>query len=97
MSDLPSQYAEDIETQILNLPDPRDIMPGSSTTIWALNHVAGQQELRPRDPSAMLPLSPQLKDVLDKFKQDFQAANLPENKSKKTRVPLWGTIGTTLF
>ena len=29
MSDLPSQYTEDIETfrQILNLPDPRDTMP----------------------------------------------------------------------
>ena len=74
--------------QILNLPDPRDIMPRSSTTVWALNDVAGQQELRPRGPSAMLPLSPQLKDVFDKFKQDFQATNLPENKSIKSLVPL---------
>ena len=39
MSDLPSQYAEHIETfgQILNLPDPRDTMPRSSTTILALD------------------------------------------------------------
>ena len=60
MSDLPSQYTGDIETfrQILNLPDPRDSMPSSSTTVWALNDVAGQQEFRPRAPSAMLPLSP---------------------------------------
>ena len=47
MSDLPSQYIEDIETfrQILKLPDPRDSMPRSSTTGWFLNEVAGQQEL----------------------------------------------------
>ena len=47
MTDLPSQYAEDIETfrQILNLPDPRDTMPRSSTTIWALDDEKGQQEL----------------------------------------------------
>ena len=45
----------------------------------------------------MLPLSPQLKYVFDKFKQDFQAANSPENKSIKPLVPLGGTIGTTLF
>ena len=39
MSDLPSQYTEDIETfrQILNLPDPRDSMLRSSTTMWVLN------------------------------------------------------------
>ena len=63
MSDLPSQYTEDIETfkQILNLPDPRDCMPTFCTKVWALNDVAGQQELRPRGPSAVLPLSPPLK------------------------------------
>ena len=82
MSDLASQYTKDIETfsQILNLPDPRDSMPRSSTTVGALNDVTGQQELRPRDPSAMLPLSPQLKDAFDKFEQDFQSSNLPEDK-----------------
>ena len=60
MSDLPSQYAEDIETfrHILNLPDPRDTMPRSSTTILDLDVEKAQQELRPRGPSAMLPLSP---------------------------------------
>ena len=44
--------------QILNLPVPRDNMPWSSTTVWVLNDVAGQQELGPKGPSAMLPLSP---------------------------------------
>ena len=39
----------------------------------------------------MLPFSPQLKDVFDKFKQDFQAANLPEIKSIKPLIPLRGT------
>ena len=48
--------------------------------IWPLNDVADQQELRPRGPSSMLSLIPQLKDVFDKFEQDFQAANLPEGK-----------------
>ena len=62
----------------MNLPDPRDSMPRSSTIVWALNDVAGQQELRPRGPSAMLPLSAKLKDAFDKFEQDFQAATLPE-------------------
>ena len=65
MSYLPSQYAEEIETfrHILNLPDPRDTMPRSSTTILGLDDEKGQQELRPRGPSAMLPLSPYLKDA----------------------------------
>ena len=57
MSDLPSQYAEEIETfrHILNLPDPRDTIPRSSTTILGLDDEIGQQKLRPRGPSAMLP------------------------------------------
>ena len=82
MSDLPSQYMEDIDTfrQILKLSDPRDNMPMSSTRMWSLNDVASQQELRPKGPSAMLPVSPQLKEALDKFEQDFQAATLPEVK-----------------
>ena len=35
MSDLPSQYAEEVETfmQILDLPDPRETLPRSSTTV----------------------------------------------------------------
>ena len=79
MSDFPSQYTEDIVTfmQILKLPDPRDSMLRSSTTVWTLNNVAGQQELKPRDPSAMLPLSPQLKDAFDKFEQDFRLQIYP--------------------
>ena len=62
MFDLPSQYTEDSETfrQILKHPNPRDSMSRSCGTVWALNYVAGQQELRPRGRSAMLPLSPQL-------------------------------------
>ena len=45
-----------------------------------LDDIKGQQELRPRGPLAMLPLSPYLKDAFDKFEQDFQASNLPESK-----------------
>ena len=82
MSDLPCQYAEEIETfrHSLDLPDPRETMSRSSTSVLALDDVKGQQELRPRGPSAMLPLSPYLKDDFDKFLQDFQASNLPEGK-----------------
>ena len=82
MSDLPSQYAEEVETfrQILDLPDPRDTLPRSSTTVLSLNDEKGQQELRPRGPSAMLPLNPILKDALEKFEQDILASNIPEDK-----------------
>ena len=80
MSDLPSQYAEEVETfrQILDLRDPRETLPRSSTTVLALDDEKGQQELRPRGPSAMLPLNPILKDAFEKFEQDFLASNLPE-------------------
>ena len=65
MSDLPSQYTEEVETfrQILDLPDPRETLPRSSTTVLGLDDKKGQQELRPRGPSAMLPLNPILKDT----------------------------------
>ena len=86
MSDLSSQYTEGVETfrQILNLPDPKESIPRSSTTVWAVNDVEGQQELMSRGPSAMLPLSSQLKDAFDKFEQDFQASNLPKGKYIKS-------------
>ena len=57
--------------QVLNLPDPRDSIPVSSTTVWGLNKVTQQQELRPKGPPAMLPVSTILKEVLDKFEQDL--------------------------
>ena len=46
MSDLPSQHSEEIETfrHILNLPDHRETMPRSSTSILALDDEKGQQE-----------------------------------------------------
>ena len=82
MSDLPSQYAEEVETfrQILDLPDPRETLPRSSTTVLGLDNEKGQEELRPRGPSAMLPLNPILKDAFEKFEQNFLASNLPEGK-----------------
>ena len=85
LSDLPSQYAEEVETfrHILDLPDPRETMPRSSTTVLGLDDEEGQQELRPRGPSAMLPLNPFLKDAFEKFEQDFLASNLPEGKYMK--------------
>ena len=86
MSDLPSQYAEEVETfrHILDLPEPRETMPRSSTTVLGLGDEKGQQELRPRGPLAMLPLSPYLKDAFQKFEQDFLASTLPEGKYIKS-------------
>ena len=94
MSDLPSQYTGDIETfrQVVNLPDPRVSMPRSSTTVWTLNEVAGQQELKPRIPSALPHLSTILKEAFDKFEQDFQAANLQESKYINALLPLQSIV-----
>ena len=82
LSDIPSQYAEEVDTfrRILKLPDPRDSLPRSSTAVMGLDNEKGRQELRPRGPSSMLPLNSIIKDAFDKFDQDFQAANLPEVK-----------------
>ena len=66
--------------RILALPDPRESMPRSSTSVIGLDAEKGRQELRPRGPSSMLPLSSVIKDAFDKFEHDFQAANLPEGK-----------------
>ena len=46
MSDLPSQYAEEVETfrQILDLPDPRATLPRSCTTVIGTDDEKGQQE-----------------------------------------------------
>ena len=82
LSDVPSQYAEEVDTsrRILSLPDPRKSMPKSSTSVMGLDDEKGRQELKPRSPSSMLPLSSVIKDAFDKFEHDFQAANLPEGK-----------------
>ena len=82
MSNLPSEYAEEVETfrQILDLPDPWETLPRSSTTVLGLDDEKGQQELRPRGPSAMLPLNPILKDACEKFEQNILVSNLPEGK-----------------
>ena len=82
LSDVPSQYAEEVDTfrRILSLPEPRESMPKTSTSILGLDDEKGRQELRPRGPSSILPLSSVIKDAFDKFEHDFKAANLPEGK-----------------
>ena len=101
MADLPSQYAEEVETfrHMLDLPDPRETMPRSSTSVLGLDDQKGQQELRPRGPSAMLPLSSHIKDAFDKFEQDFLACNLPEGKYIKppTSTAKWYKLGQPCF
>ena len=85
LSDMPSQYAEEVDTfrRILSLLDPRESMPRSSTSVMGLDDEKGRQELRPRGPSSILPLSSVIKDAFDKFQHDFKAANLPEGKYVK--------------
>ena len=77
LSDIPSQYAEEVDTfrRILKLPVPRESLPRSSTAVMGLDGEKGRQELRPRGPSSMLALNSIIKDAFDKFDQDFQAAN----------------------
>ena len=59
----------------------------------------GQQELRPRGPSAILPLSSRIKDAFDKFEQDFLASNLPEGKYIKLppTTAKWYKVGQPCF
>ena len=85
LADVPSQYAEEVDTfrRILSLPDPRESMPMSSTSRMGLDDEKGRQELRPRGASFMLPLSSVIKGAFDKFDHDFKAANLPEGKCIK--------------
>ena len=54
LADVPSQYAEEVDTfrRILSLPDPRESMPRSSTSVMGLDDKKGRQELRPRSPSS---------------------------------------------
>ena len=60
MSDLPSQYAEEVETfrQILDLPDPMDTLPRFSTTVLGLDDEKGQQELKAKRPFCYAPFKP---------------------------------------
>ena len=101
LSDIPSQYAEEVDTfrRILKLPDPRESLPRSSTAVMGLDDEKGKQEFRPRGPSSMLPLNSIIKDAFDKFDQDFQAANLPEGKYIKAlpSTAKWYKVGQPCY
>ena len=101
LSDIPSQYSEEVDTfrRILSLPDPRDSMPRSSTSVLGLDDEKGRQELRPRGPSSILPLSSVIKDAFDKFQHDFKAANLSEGKYVKPppSTSKWYKVGQPIF
>ena len=55
LSDVPSQYAEEVDTFrcILSLPGPRESMPRSSTLVMGLDDEKGCRELRPRGPPSI--------------------------------------------
>ena len=95
LSDMPSQYAEEVDTfrRILSLPDPRESKPRSSTSVLGLDDEKGRQELRPRGPSSILPLSSVIKDAFDKFQHDFKAANLSEGNMSSLLLPLLSGTG----
>ena len=101
LSDIPSQYSEEVDTfrRILFLPDPKDSMPRSSTSVLGLDDEKGRQELRPRGPSSILPLSSVIKDAFDKFQHDFKAANLAEGKYVKPppSTSKWYKVGQPTF
>ena len=101
LSDIPSQYAEEVDTFgcILSLPDPRESMPSSSTSFMGLDDEKGHQELRTRGPSSILPLSSVIKDAFNKFQHDFKAANLPEGKYVKPppSTSKWYRVGQPCY
>ena len=101
LSDIPSQYSEEVDTfrHILPLPDPRESMPRSLTSALGLDDEKGRQELRPRGPSSILPLSSVIKDAFDKFQHDFKAANLSEGKYVKPppSTSKWYKVGQPTF
>ena len=74
-------------------------MPRSSTSVMGLDDEKGRQELRPRGPSSILPLSSVIKDALDKFQHDFKAANLPEGKYVKPppSTSMWYRVGQPCY
>ena len=74
-------------------------MPRSSTSVMGLDDEKGHQELRPRGPSSILPLSSVIKDAFDKFQHDFKAANLPEGKYVKPppSTSKWYRVGQPCF
>ena len=101
LSDIPSQYAEEVDTfrRILKLPDPRDSLPRSSTAVMGLDDEKVRQELRPRGPSSMMPLNSIITDTFDKFDHDFQAANLPDGKYIKapSSTAKWYKVGQPCY
>ena len=101
LSDIPSQYAEEVDTfrRILSLPNPRESMPRSSTSVMGLDDEKGRQELRPRGPSSILPLSSVIKDAFDKFQHDFKVAILPEGKYIKPppSTSKWYRVGQPCY
>ena len=76
VSDLPSQYTEDIETfkKVLNIPDLRDNMPVCSASVMVL---VQKQEFGPKLPSTFSAANPSIKEALEKFEQDFQECQPP--------------------
>ena len=81
----------------LSLKTPAKTVP--PTSVLGLDDEKGRQELRPRGPSSILPLSSVIKDAFDKFQHDFKAANLSEGKYVKPppSTSKWYKVGQPTF
>ena len=95
LSDIPSQYAEEVDTfrRILSLPDPRECMPRSSTSVMGLDDEKGRQELRPRGPSSILPLSSVIKGPLINFNMTLRLLIYPRVNTSSRPLPLLSGTG----
>ena len=78
---------------------PGKACPGLPLLFWAWTTKKGQQELRPRGPPSLLPLSSHIKDAFDKFEHDFLASNLPEGKYIKPPPSIlkWYKVGQPCY
>ena len=90
MSDLPSQYAEEVETfrQILVLPGPRDTLPRSPTTLLGLDDEKSIKYIKPTASTAKYYKvgQPCFEDKLQELNTDFSKSVSPQSPLGK--VPL---------
>ena len=83
LSDIPSQYAEEVDTfrRILKLPDPRESLPRSSTAVMGLDHEKGRQELRPRGPPCCLSIQSSRMPLINSIRTSRQQIYLRASTS----------------
>ena len=88
LSDIPSQYTEEVDTfrRILKLPDPRESMVRSSTAVMGIDDEKGRQELRP-SPQASSLFAPTIEGVGHPLKGRQNLQNLGQFSLGKISGP----------